>query len=254
MNSSTIITRLTWGLLLLAVVALWNVLDVSHRVLDQFPTVGSSREKVPPSETVVPANTTHEDHAETEIQVIPIDDDAVEAKRPIDRELSATSWRDPFELKWWRAPGWIAVPNGMQGTGTARFRKPFVRVSLSLVVEAVDEEQVPQPSLRLENVDDDDLAVVVYWGLRDITIWRERTGSSPRKIREIAIPESIVDGDRQRRNLQLIATGNRLIVAENGRKLVFCDQPSEISSQTFRIAFNAGEQEVRLRELRLDGE
>ncbi|MEX1231849.1 MAG: hypothetical protein WEB58_16510 [Planctomycetaceae bacterium] len=245
------ITRVTWGFLLLVVLVLWSVLDVRHRVIDQFHRAGSTA-TLPSSGSAVPAVDTHEISDEPETFA---EHDAVEAKRPIDRELSATSWRNPFELKWWRAPGWIAVTEGMQGSGTARFRKAFVRVSLSLVVEAVDETIVPQPSIRLENADDGDLAVVVHWDQDLVTVWRERKGHAPRKIRETPLPETVSRrGDQHRRQLQLIATGNRLIVAESGRRLVFCDQPSEISGRPFRFTLNTVDQEVRLRDLRLDGE
>ncbi len=187
----------------------------------------------------------------------PIDevDDSVEAVRPFELEAGLATWRNPFHPKLWAAPGWITITHGMQGTGAARFRKSYARLSLSLAVEAVDEELIPEPSIRLENEDDHTRAVTIHWNRETVTLMRERDGVAPTLIREVRIPELKPRLEHpHRRQIQMIATGNRLIIAEAGRRLIFCDQPSEISGQSFRFTLNVGDNEVRLRDLRLDGE
>ncbi|MFN0196797.1 MAG: hypothetical protein ACKVT0_08615 [Planctomycetaceae bacterium] len=182
-------------------------------------------------------------------------DDSVAAVRPFELEAGLATWRNPFHPKLWAAPGWITITHGMQGTGAARFRKSYARLSLSLAVEAVDEELIPEPSLRLENEDDHTRAVTIHWNRETVTLMRERDGVGPTLIREVHIPDLKPRQEHpHRRQIQMIATGNRLIIAEAGRRLIFCDQPSEISGQSFRFTLNVGDQEVRLRDLRLDGE
>lgn len=239
--------RVTTVFLLLALLVIWSVLDVRLNVVDSL-----DRDDPPQSPTA------HESVAITPVEmrsVAIVDDDAVEAERPIDRELAAASWRNPFESRWWRAPGWTVETDGMRGTGSARFRKPFVGVSLSLVIEGLDEQAVPLPSIRLENADDHRLAVVVFWDRDAVAVSRERPGHEPRTVREMELPASVKGREQpHRRLLQVVATGNRLVIAESRKRLIFCDQPSEIAGTPFYITIDAGDQVLRVSDIRMDGE
>ena len=234
-------------MLFLVIVTVWSVLNVRHRMVDSLDS--SSTRGIPAIATEPPVVAAPKQVA------VAIDDDAVVAKRPIDRELDAANWRNPFELKWWHAPGWSADAAGLHGTGRARFRKPFVGVSLSAVVDGAGDSIVPLPSIRLENVDEPGSSVIVRWDRSVVSVSRARRGYAPRIVREADLPSAVIERNPpHRRHLQLVATGNRLVIAEDRKRLIFCDQPSEISGRRFYVSIDAGDQVLSVRDLRMDGE
>ena len=193
-------------------------------------------------------------------------------------EMSATRWDDPFHQDAWLSDGWDFAPDAMQTLGmidaSAIFRRAFRRV----VVECALQPAIPSDSTteQPEKIASDDAADRRRFELRLVTyhpdvktgeqveyqtiIGLEQTGfqvsaDGPRGLRPIEDREIPLEWTSENAGvLRMAATGNRIVIVWNGRRVLACNQPVAQSGQLCFVAFRAATPNWRIERLRIEGE
>ena len=169
-----------------------------------------------------------------------------------DVDVSTSSWQNPFQPAYWQVSGWSFDDESMHSSAArmtaARFRRPYRSVSLSLRIEpagAFGEFAVELGSSGTRTV------TVVSLDLSGITV-SANSGGDSRLVRREEFDPKLERG--QPGLLTVAASGNRIQVSWNARRVLTCRQPSQQSGQEFQFALLSRSTRVQIDEMRIEGE
>ena len=164
-------------------------------------------------------------------------------------DMSPTSWQEPFESGYWQAEGWSFDGDAMLCDDDARaeatFRRAYHRAMLEFRVQPIGAGGAFE--IQLQDPQSDSVTAIEFGYPTDgqraqdrqIIAWRE-------------IDPGLVAGTES--HVRVNATGNRIVVFLDGRRVLNCDQPSRQSGHPLYLSFVARSFALGIRELRIEGE
>ena len=167
-------------------------------------------------------------------------------------DLGSTSWQDPFLESHWRSDGWTFTTTSMQSSRAentvARFRWRYKKLMLKLNVEPIGSTA----RLRLLLATPDDTSITIV----DVTpAGVSVSAEAGDQHRVIAQRNNALDlAPGKPGELQLAATGNRIVVIWNQRRILSCAQPAEQSGCAFEFTLASRSSMLRITALRIEGE
>lgn len=172
-------------------------------------------------------------------------------------DLSQSSWQDPFRSDLWDAVGCQFEPDWIEFSenGRATFLRPYrrARIELTASAELQSESTSPWPAqfeVHLIDADSDSATVLIVTATEASISHRE--GDRWSVIRQNSI-EPTTDVNELGTTFRINVTGSRLLISRGSRLLLNCAQPSTTGSN-FYIQIAARENELLLRQLRIEGE
>ena len=190
----------------------------------------------------------------------PTDDRGESKAKPID--LTETSWRNPFTKAYWlplksserkQLPFWSFDGQSMQcesgQTAGATFLRPYRKFSIDLQIER------PMPTGAFEiRLTAPDSETILFAEMTETQL--EVSAVEPKRKRTVLkrytlhIPVSAAKST----HLRFAATGNRIIMFHNNRKVLTCNQPSGLSNRAVHFSLLSRGSSCRITRLRIDGE
>jgi hypothetical protein len=167
-------------------------------------------------------------------------------------DASRTSWQDPFTASHWESDGWTFQPEAMQSratkSATAKFRRDYRKITIACRCAPLGEAGVFQ--IRLFAPTTDALVqaefsremIKVYSTIRRKTIF----------IKQRRYPVPFVVGKPT--TLWLTANGSRVLISCNGKRVINCRQPVELSGKPLQFSLHTDGGAFRISSLRLEGE
>lgn len=181
-------------------------------------------------------------------KVEPADSRAV----PAGFDPDQTSWELPFDAECWEANGWEFSSTGMRSTtpgSSALFRRGYRRLMLECRLTPLDGTHGPL-QLRLITSTPKSALLVHVDGSR-LALLDEQT-KPPRLIKAAKLDPPCTRENPGR--LRLAATGNRVVLAWNGRIALSCDQPAAQSGHSAQFEFLVAKAPFEVTALRVEGE
>jgi len=171
-------------------------------------------------------------------------------------DVTAFSWQDPFDERFWNSSGWAFYAKGMQThpaeLGIAVFGRPYRKLMFEFRIEPVEAMQAFQIQLISPST-----------GATTGIVFEEQTIAV---IANSASQQSLIARapiQFKRRNpklhtghLHVAATGNRIIIAWNGRRVLTCEQPAEQSGRNIYVGLvsSSNSKRIKLTDMRIEGE
>ncbi len=184
----------------------------------------------------------------TSVVTTEVPDDVTEDERP---DLTATSWLNPFDPRYWTFEGWELSSEGMlsrnERSAIATFGRPYRRLRLEADIQPLDE--VGPFELRLHCEQTGSQTVIRFDGVIEVVEVRD---GQRRAIEQSGGELGFQLGRKS--SVQIAATGNRLQVAINGRRKLSCDQPVAQSGREVSITLASETSAWRITRLRIEGE
>ena len=172
----------------------------------------------------------------------------------IDPQLTASSWENPFEERYWSNTGWKLTSENMTAevgtTATATFRRAYKHLNLEFELQALKDPPVDPLEVRLESP--------VTQSVTRIRLQPPQTelGVSVRQewdfIRTKTLNPPI--SSKQPRNLRIVATGNRLHIIWQDRSLFLEEQVAEQSGKDVLLTLHAPQGGYRFTRVRVEGD
>jgi hypothetical protein len=167
-------------------------------------------------------------------------------------QLDETSWQNPFDAKLWTTSGWQFETDSMSCPTGKRCVATFHRKYRKLMFEAEVTPTGKQGTLEIEFFAPRTNAIVsTVLTPKRLTVsakTRRQQGEIRRRDGDYSI-----DAEKPGR-LRITATGNRLLVFWNNRRVLSCNQPSQQSGQPLTITLVAPSAGWRISKMRLEGE
>jgi hypothetical protein len=177
-------------------------------------------------------------------------------------DLTETSWLNPFTKAHWLplkssetqpSPPWSFDNKSMQceagQTAGATFRRPYQNFSIDLHIER------PMPTGAFEiRLTAPDSKTMLFAEMTETQL--EVSAVEPKRKRTVLkhytlkVPLSAAKPTR----LRFAATGNRIMISHNYRKVLTCNQPAGLSNREVRFSLLSRGSSCRIIRLRIDGE
>jgi hypothetical protein len=168
-------------------------------------------------------------------------------------DVSATSWQDPFRETYWTSTGWEFDKASMHSTpqqaAKATFCRTYRKLMLDVALQPSDDGSLFEVHLAAPATKT--VAIVVIGNGRVAVA----TTGSDRERHDVRSKEFDLTMDAERPgNLRLAATGTRILVVWNGRRVFACDQPAEQSGRDLSLTLVSPRGGYRISNLRIEGE
>jgi len=174
-----------------------------------------------------------------------------------EHDSERTSWEQPFDAGLWHSRGWQFDTDAMTSLSTQRaqaiFRHAYRRLMLEMHVEPL--RSILSLEIRLIS---DETDVVTAIAMRPASrfrqggTWEHPWPQRTQTIRTVAFEPDGTDTDTV--HVVLIATGNRIAISWNGRRILNCSEPAAQSGRPVRCALIAHDASIRITQLRFEGE
>ena len=180
--------------------------------------------------------------------------------KPVD--LNETSWLNPFTKAHWLPlkssetkplPFWNFDGQSMQcetgQTAAATFRRPYRKLSIDLQIER------PMPTgafeIRLTALDS---RTMLFAEMTEMQL--EVSAVEPKRKRTVLkrYTLNVPVSSATETHLRFAATGNRIIIYHNNRKVLTCNQPAGLSNRAVHFSLLSRGSSCRITRLRIDGE
>lgn len=171
---------------------------------------------------------------------------------PPDAFLSETSWENPFQKELWNSSLAMFEESSLclLPAGQATFLRNYRRVRVDFTIGNVEPgsaDSGPGPfELHFVSSDDGSANILVVDG-KEARI-EQRDGGSTTLVRSTEFPST----ESKPHEFHVHSTGTRLLVRLRHRMLLNCPQPGQPSG--FLIRFASQDQDVYVRNLRIEGE
>jgi len=175
------------------------------------------------------------------------------SKQPADVDLSETSWQDPFEQTYWKSQGWKFNGKSMHcpahQSAQATFRRSYRKLMLEMQLEPLTEPvtfkvQLDAPTSKV--------ATTITINDEGVIVSVESPKRQPREIKRKNLELDIAP--EKPGQLRIAATGNRLLIVWNGRRILTCTQPAEQSGRDLQATLVSESTGFRISNLRIEGE
>lgn len=199
------------------------------------------------AEPIVP---THRDPSVT--ASIPANAAAPSSAIPAGYDPEQTSWESPFDPDCWTGSGWEFHSAGMRSSvagGSVLFRRGYRRLMLECRLVPLGESKGPL-QLRLLTPSTGSALLVQIDGAQLTVLDEEHT--PPRVLKQVKIDPPCTNATPGR--LRLAATGNRVVLAWNGRIVTSCNQPAAQSGHSAQFEFLVAKTPFEVTALRVEGE
>ena len=259
-----VLVRTVTLLLLAACVALWWLADQpSERPQQQSSAAMPAENRTIPisaaaSAVEVPFATDSESEAEkaTGSQFALAASESTEfdeRDEPIKADPLQTSWQNPFSRTLWKTHNWTfdgqAMTSAPGNNVKAKFFRTYQKLMLGIELEPVGDGSMLHVQLTAP---ESRSTAVVSVGRGVVRVSAESPKRTSIVLKQKRLDLNIAPGQSGR--LRLGATGNRLQIAWNGRRVLICDQPGEQSGQDLEITLISDGPGVRVTDLRIEGE
>jgi hypothetical protein len=165
-------------------------------------------------------------------------------------ESSQTSWQDPFTAAHWASGGWKFVENSMQTSATpaqATFHRTYRKLRISASIERLSGEGACE--FRLYAPETGSATVISVNGTLEVAETQHATRTL---IEQADIAAALEPGLAC--SVDIAASGNRIQLAINGRRLLTCDQPAAQSGRDLTLTLACSDSEWKISVLRIEGE
>lgn len=193
---------------------------------------------------------THKDASVT--ASAPVNPSVPSSAVPAGYDPEQTSWESPFDPDCWTGNGWEFNSAGMrssQAGGNALFRRGYRRLMLECRLTPLGESKGPL-QVRLLTPSTGSALLVQIDGAQLTLLDEEQT--PPRVVKQAKIDPPCTNATPGR--LRVAATGNRVIVAWNGRIAMSCNQPAAQSGHSAQFEFLVAKTPFEVTALRVEGE
>ena len=177
-------------------------------------------------------------------------------------DLTETSWLNPFTNAHWlpvksserkQLPVWSFDGQSMQcetgQTAAATFRRPYRKLSIDLQIER------PMPTgafeIRLTASDSETILFAEMSETQlEVSVVEPKRKRTVLKRYTLRVPVS----SAKETHLRFAATGNRIIIFHNNRKVLTCNQPAGLSNRAVQFSLLSRGSFCRITRLSVDGE
>lgn len=163
-----------------------------------------------------------------------------------------SSWENPFEAKHWQSTGWRFSLAGMETDGTdhtaATFERAYQKVMLECDILA---SGAPASTWELHLASENGATTKIVVQTDRVKVLKTEHGVSQPEVEKLLNTRLTSGAPHQ---FRIVATGNRIVVSWDGRRLLATEQPASQSGHELVWSIHTAGGEFRIPRLRVEGD